>query len=99
VLLLKRTLIAARPPYSFGKSFVMGSIKVKRCKVDVCLFHQWISIALLECMSWVDASRKKHFTLDKQGEFVEYIGCRIERSLKDRWMKLTQPIWIRSFSE
>jgi hypothetical protein len=30
------------------------------------------------------------------GEFVEYIGCRIERSLKDRWMKLTLPVLIQS---
>jgi hypothetical protein len=47
----------------------------------------------------VKSDLKRHFTLDEQGEFVEYIGCKIERSLRDRWMKLTQPVLIQSFSD
>jgi hypothetical protein len=42
---------------------------------------------------------KRHFTLDEQGELKEYVGCKIERSLADRWMKLTQPVMIQSFTD
>jgi hypothetical protein len=42
---------------------------------------------------------KKHFTLDEQGELQEYVGCKIERDKQARWMKLTQPVMILSFSD
>jgi hypothetical protein len=42
---------------------------------------------------------KRHFTLDEQGELREYVGCKIKRSLADRWMKLTQAVMIQSFTD
>jgi hypothetical protein len=93
---------------------VMGLIDAQRSKADVCLFFQWTSMGLLLFMSWVDdiliAGKKEivlqarknlklHFTLDEQGEIQEYVGCKIERNKKERWMKLTQPVMIQSFSD
>jgi hypothetical protein len=92
----------------------MSLINAQRSKAVVCLFFQWTSVGLLIYMSWVDdimiagkkeavmrakEQLKRHFTLDEQGELKEYVGCKIERSLADRWMKLTQPVMIQSFTD
>jgi Reverse transcriptase (RNA-dependent DNA polymerase) len=91
---------------------VMSMIMAKRSNADVCLFYQWTPDGLLVFISWVDdiliAGKKedvlrakkalaRHFTLDEQGEMLEYVGCKVERDLKNRWMKLTQPVMIQSF--
>jgi hypothetical protein len=90
------------------------AIGAQRSKADVCLFFQWTSTGLLISISWVDyiliagtktsvaqakIALKKHFTLDEQGELQEYVGCKIERDKLARWMKLTQPEMIQSFSD
>jgi hypothetical protein len=87
-------------------------VAAKRSQADVCLFYQWTAAGLLVYMSWVDdiliAGKKgsvlrakkalaKHFTLDEQGEMLEYIGCKVEHDRKNLWMKLTQPVMIQSF--
>jgi hypothetical protein len=38
----------------------------------------------------------QHFTLDKQGEILEYVECRVEHNKNERWIKLTQPEMIKS---
>jgi hypothetical protein len=69
---------------------------------------------LLIYLSWVDdilvagpkesllkakAALRNHFTSDEQGELHEYVGCKIERDKEKRWMKLSQPVMIQSFSD
>jgi hypothetical protein len=92
----------------------MNTIGAQRSKADVCLFFQWTSTGLLIYISWVDdiliagtrtavaqakTALKKHFTLDEQGELQEYVGCKIERDKQARWIKITQPVMIQSFSD
>jgi hypothetical protein len=45
------------------------------------------------------AQLQNHFTLDEQGELQEYVGCKIECDKRQRWMELTQPVMIQSFSD
>jgi hypothetical protein len=93
---------------------VMVLIAAKRSKADVCLFYQWTAAGLLVYLSWVDdiliAGRKedvlkakralaRHFTLDEQGEMMEYVGCQIEHDRKNRWMRMTQPVMVQSFKD
>jgi hypothetical protein len=93
---------------------VMTFIAAKRSQADVFLFYQWTTGGLLVYLSWVDdiliAGKKdnvlraktaltKHFTLDEQGEMLEYVGCRVEHDRKNHWMKLTQPVMIQSFKD
>jgi hypothetical protein len=65
----------------------------------VLLLNDILSTWSRQAVAQTKSRLRKHFSLDEQGEFVEYIGCKIERSLKDRWMKLTQPVLIQSFSD
>jgi hypothetical protein len=71
-------------------------------------------MGILVCLSWVDdiliagskesvlrvkENLRQHFTLDEQGELFEYVGCKIERDKKARWLKMTQPVMIQSFTD
>ena len=33
------------------------------------------------------------------GELKEYVGCKIERNEEENWIKLTQPVLIKSFKD
>ena len=86
---------------------------MKRNKTDLCIFYKWIpdkSITFIT--SWIDdllniSSReaiksiklkiKSLFDCSDEGEMKEYVGCRIDYSLKKRSRKITQPIIIQSF--
>jgi hypothetical protein len=93
---------------------VMTLIKAQRSKADVCLFFQWTATGLLLYLSWVDdilitgtkqdvleakKAFSQHFTLDEQGEMLEYVGCKIEHNREEEWMKMTQPVMIQSFAD
>jgi hypothetical protein len=52
-----------------------------------------------EAVSKAKNDLNKHFALDEQGKLRKYVGCKIERSMNERWMKLTQPVMIQSFME
>jgi hypothetical protein len=69
---------------------------------------------LLLYLSWVDdilitgtkedvmdakKALSQHFTLDEQGEMLEYVGCKIEHNREEQWMKMTQPVMIQSFAD
>jgi hypothetical protein len=41
----------------------------------------------------------RHFTLNMQGEILEYIGCKVKHNGDGRWIKLTQPVIIQSFTD
>jgi hypothetical protein len=42
---------------------------------------------------------KELFECDDLGEMHEYVGCKIERNLDERWVKLTQPVMLQSFQD
>jgi hypothetical protein len=37
------------------------------------------------------------FDCDALGNMDEYVGCRLERNVKDRWIRITQPVQLQSF--
>ena len=39
------------------------------------------------------------FDCDEVGELNEYVGCKIERNWKERWVKITQPVLLQSFED
>jgi hypothetical protein len=67
------------------------------------VYLSWVDDILIagskESVARAKARLKNHFTLDEQGELQEYVGCKIERDKKERWMKLTQPVMIQSFTD
>jgi hypothetical protein len=42
---------------------------------------------------------KKHFALDEQEELQLYDGCKIEKEMNERWMKLNQTVILQSFKD
>jgi hypothetical protein len=71
-------------------------------ELDPC-YISWVDDILIagskNSVMKAKAALKKHFTLDEQGEMFEYVGCKIDRDKQQRWMKLTQPVMIQSFSD
>jgi hypothetical protein len=48
----------------------------------------------------VNGARKQmtdRFDCDVLGNRDEYVGCRLERNVKERWIKFTQPVQLQSF--
>ena len=39
------------------------------------------------------------FECDEVGELKEYVGCKIDWNKEEKWMKLTQPVLLQSFSD
>jgi hypothetical protein len=37
------------------------------------------------------------FDCDVLGNMDEYVGCRLERNVKERWIKIAQPVQLQSF--
>ena len=42
---------------------------------------------------------KKHVDTDEQGEWKEYVGCKVERDWNKRCIRFTQPVMILSFRD
>jgi Reverse transcriptase (RNA-dependent DNA polymerase) len=94
---------------------VMKVLGMERNKTDPCLYYSWTEQwGLIIWLSWVDdllVCGKKEGVLDfkkkmmeqwdcdEQGTLKEYIGCKIDRDIKNGWMKLTQPVLIQSFKD
>ncbi len=84
-----------------------------KSKADLCLyFKNDPEDGLVVWVSWIDdclvcgkpegvAKAKQqmmdHFDCDEVGEMTEYIGCKVEKG--DGWLRLTQPILLRSFED
>jgi hypothetical protein len=50
----------------------------------------------------VKGARKQmtdRFDCDVLGNMNEYVGCRLERNVKERWIKITQPVQLHSFED
>ena len=93
---------------------VIRKIKFYRSKADACMYYRWSPDGLTICVSWVDdvlicgprnqVARTKtdfgqHFECDEQGKLKEYIGCKIDRDVKNQSIKFTQPVMLQSFED
>jgi hypothetical protein len=39
------------------------------------------------------------FECDEVGELKEYVGCKVDCNMEERWIKLTQPVLLQSFTD
>ena len=91
-----------------------SSMGFERSKAEPCLYFAWTVLGLVLWVSWVDdcfvvgnkeavVKAKKdmmdRFDCDEVGELTEYVGCKIERNWKERWIKITQPVLLQSYSD
>ena len=92
----------------------MNFMRCNRSYADPCLYWKWTEDGLIMWLSWVDdclcvgppkqvtkciADMKGLFDCDDVGEMKEYVGCKIERDVEGRSLKLTQPVLIQSFED
>jgi Reverse transcriptase (RNA-dependent DNA polymerase) len=90
---------------------VMKHLGMKRSNADPCLYYKWTNSGLLFWASWVDdflgAGQKQDVIDSKEGiksqmdcedagELVEYIGCKLDKDVAERTMKITQPVLLQS---
>ena len=90
------------------------SMNVLRSKVDPCLYYKWEPEGLVIWLSWVDdclvvgpkpavmRARDEfmaRFDCDDLGEVTEYVGCKLERNMEEGWLKLTQPVLMKSYED
>ena len=83
-----------------------------RNKADPCLHYKWTAKGLVIWMSWVDdcllcgpetsalMSKSQFlelFDCDETGGLEEYVGCKIDRNMEERSMRLTQPVLLQSY--
>jgi hypothetical protein len=91
-----------------------ASMGFKRSKSDPCLYYKWSTTGLVLWVSWIDdclvmghrtavkGARKQmtdRFDCDALGNMDEYVGCRLERNVEERWIKFTQPVQLQSFKD
>jgi hypothetical protein len=91
-----------------------AQIGFRRSKVDPCVFYKWTEKGIVIWMVVLDdccgigpeselLSSKKQlmeiFACEDQGPMKEYIGCKIEYDILRRYMRITQPVLVQSFSD
>ncbi|KAL7573927.1 hypothetical protein ACA910_001939 [Epithemia clementina (nom. ined.)] len=92
----------------------MRAMGFLRNRADPCLYWAWTKWGLILWMSWIDdfvvcgkpegvrqaiIAMKEQFDCDDCGELNEYIGCKVDINRHKRFIKLTQPVLIRSFND
>ena len=92
----------------------MRHLGFERSGADPCLYFKWTVTGLVVWLSWIDdcmvwgkaeqANKEKdgfvdRFDCDDIGEVKEYVGCKIDRDVKDNVFKFTQPVMIQSFRD
>ena len=90
------------------------SMNVLKSKVDPCLYYKWEPKGLVIWLSWVDdclvvgpkpavmRARDEfmaRFDYNDLGEVNEYVGCKLEHNKEEGWMKLTQPVLLKSYED
>jgi hypothetical protein len=93
---------------------VMAKIKMKRSNADPCLYYKWTDSGLLFWASWVDdflgagqmkdiidskEAIKSQMECEDAGELLEYIGCKLDKDVERRTMKITQPVLLQSLKD
>eukprot|EP00957_Ditylum_brightwellii_P198734 15147904-Ditylum_brightwellii.AAC.1 len=91
----------------------MTDMTFKKNKADPCLYFNWIGGFLILWMSWVDdclvagpgelvkGAKKEmisRFECNEIGKMDEYVGCKVERDLEARTIRLTQPVLLQSYT-
>ena len=92
----------------------MRHLGFERSGADPCLYFKWTVTGLVVWLSWIDdcmvwgkaeqANKEKdgfvdRFDCDDIGEVKEYVGCKIDKDVKDNVFKFTQPVMIQSFRD
>ena len=94
---------------------IMASIGLLRSKADPCLYYTWDAVyGLIIILSWIDDLlifgkcegvlhyNKKITDLidcDDIGPLTDYIGNKIEFNRNERWVRLTQSVFLRSVKD
>ena len=89
-------------------------MKYEQCKAEACLYYAWTVFGLILWVTWVNdclvvgnpegvkVTKERlmaRFDCDEVGSMDEYVGCKLERNFEDRWIKITQPVLLQSFSD
>ena len=93
---------------------IWKALKLCRSNADPCLHFKWTIHGLIMWVSWVDdyigagqeidvlESKEKikaKVKVEEMGELREYIGCKVDRDVAGRTIKLTQPVLIQSLND
>ena len=94
---------------------IMASIGLLCSKADPCLYYTWDAVyGLIIILSWIDnllifGKREGvlHYKIkitdlidcDDIGPLTDYIGNKIELNRDEHWVRLTQPVLLRSFKD
>jgi Reverse transcriptase (RNA-dependent DNA polymerase) len=86
----------------------------KRSKADPCLCFDDTVGGLVIWLLWVDdclicgprdqveiakQNMMKRFECDEVGELKEYVGCKVDYNHEEGWIKLTQPVLMKSYTD
>ena len=92
----------------------MRRMKFERSKADPCLYYLWSAVGLVVWLSWIDDclcmgpteaveeaknQLMEQFDCSDEGELNEYVGCKIMKNMKEKWLKFTQPVLLQSFND
>ena len=94
---------------------IMASIGLRHSKADLCLYYTWDAVyGLIIILSWIDdllifgkCEGVIHYNkmiadlidCDDIGPLTDYIGNKIEFIHDEHWVRLTQPVLLRSFKD
>ena len=87
-----------------------ASMGYTKSQADPCLYFNWTEKGLSVWISWIDdcltvgknmktAKQKMidRFDCDAIGNMDEYVGCKVERNVESGWIRLTQPVLLKSY--
>jgi hypothetical protein len=94
---------------------IVRDIGCQRSKADPCLYFKWTEDgSLILWFSWVDDcflagpteamktlkdELMEKVECDDNGEAEEFVGCMIEYNRAEKWLRLTQPVLLQSFTD
>gem|GEM_PF-6951265 len=92
----------------------MRRMNFERSRADPCLYYCWTNLGLVLWLSWIDdclcmgpaevveekkKELMKQFDCSDEGGLDEYVGCKIVKNSKEKWLKFTQPVLLQSFDD
>ena len=92
----------------------MRRMNFERSRADPCLYYCWTTCGLVLWLSWIDdclcmgpaevveekkKELMKQFDCSDEGGLDEYVGCKIVKNSKEKWLKFTQPVLLQSFDD
>ena len=58
-----------------------------------------LNIGSSDAINYIKNNIKSLFDCSDEGEMMEYVGCKIERSDENKQLKMTQPVIMQSFKK